>query len=145
MHIAVMALPFVQSCYLILGALYLFVPIMGRSGGGNNSELMIAVMVSVLHTLLFAFAAPLIVVVRGVGRIFTFLWGLFLLSVAVLLLTPVGFPYSGTSNNLAPQRFMIAVSTSFAVDLFVVRKYLQVFALIVAKFHHTFLIFYKVL
>lgn len=112
LHIAVMGLPFVQSYYLILGALYLFIPIMGRAGGGTNSEILMALLVSSMHTLLFSFAAPLVVLVRKVDRVFSILWGLFLISVAVLLLTPAGFPYSATKGNLAPQRFMMAVSST---------------------------------
>lgn len=93
-----------------MSALYLFVPIMGRSGAGNNAEILIAVIVSAMHSLLFTCATPLVVLVRGVERIFSILWGLFLISVAVLLLTPMGFPYSGKPGNLAPERFMLAVS-----------------------------------
>lgn len=113
MHIAVVGLPFVQCFYLILSALYLFVPIMGRSGAGNNAEILIAVIVSAMHSLLFTCATPLVVLVRGVERIFSVLWGLFLISIAVLLLTPLGFPYSGKPGSLAPERFMIAVGNLF--------------------------------
>lgn len=36
-----------------------------------------------------------------------------LVSFLVLVFTPLGFPYSGDPNNLAPQRFMVAVSVIF--------------------------------
>ncbi|RZB38929.1 endoplasmic reticulum metallopeptidase 1-like, partial [Asbolus verrucosus] len=107
LHIGMVGLPFVQCFYLIIGALYLFIPIMGRAGAGSHAELLIAVMVSTLFTFLFSFAVPLILLVRGVERIFSLLTGLFLLSVAILILTPLGFPYSGEPTSLAPQRFMI--------------------------------------
>ncbi|XP_044264233.1 endoplasmic reticulum metallopeptidase 1-like isoform X5 [Tribolium madens] len=108
MHIGMVGLPFVQCFYLIIGALYLFIPIMGRAGAGSYAEFLIAIMVSMLFTLLFSFAVPLILLVRGIERIFSLLTGLFLLSLAILILTPLGFPYSGESTSLAPQRFMIA-------------------------------------
>ncbi|EFA07296.2 endoplasmic reticulum metallopeptidase 1 isoform X1 [Tribolium castaneum] len=108
MHIGMVGLPFVQCFYLIIGALYLFIPIMGRAGAGSYAEFLIAIMVSLLFTLLFSFAVPLILLVRGIERIFSLLTGLFLLSLAILILTPLGFPYSGESTSLAPQRFMIA-------------------------------------
>lgn len=65
-------------------------------------------MISLLFSLLFSFATPLIILVRGVERIFSLLIGIFLISLAALILTPLGFPYSGEPNALAPQRFMIA-------------------------------------
>lgn len=83
---------------------------MGRAGAGSHAEFLIATMVSILFTFLFSFASPLILLVRGVERIFSLLTGLFLISLAVLILTPLGFPYSGEPTSLAPQRFMIAVS-----------------------------------
>lgn len=101
-----------------MSALYLFVPIMGRSGAGNNSEILIAVIVSAMHALLFTCATPLVVLVKGVERVFSILWGLFLISVAVLLLTPMGFPFSGKPGSLAPERFMIAVSVQFVISQF---------------------------
>ncbi|XP_060528863.1 endoplasmic reticulum metallopeptidase 1-like [Cylas formicarius] len=108
LHILVVGLPFVQSFYLIIGALYLFIPIMGRAGAGSHAEFLIAVMVSVLFAMLFSFAVPLILLVKKVDRIFSLLIGLFLISLAFLILTPLGFPYSGDPNVLAPQRFMMA-------------------------------------
>ncbi|KAJ8969459.1 hypothetical protein NQ317_008791 [Molorchus minor] len=108
MHIFLVGLPFVQCFYLIIGALYLFVPIMGRSGSGSHAEYLIAVMVSSFFSMLFSFVVPLILLVRRVERVFSILTGLFLLSLAILILTPLGFPYSGEPNALAPQRFMIA-------------------------------------
>ncbi|XP_022910899.1 endoplasmic reticulum metallopeptidase 1-like [Onthophagus taurus] len=107
LHIGVMGLPFVQSFYLFVCALYLFIPIMGRAGAGNNSEVLIAVMVSFLIALRISFAVPLILIVRDVQKIFRILLGIFLLSIGMLLLTTAGFPYSGEPGALAPQRFML--------------------------------------
>lgn len=113
LHIGVVGLPFTQSFYLMLGALYLFIPIMGRSGSGNNSELIIAAMVGTLFSFLLSFVSPLILLVKNPAKIFSLLSGIVLISVGVLLLTPFGFPYSGDPNSPAPQRFMIAVSVAF--------------------------------
>ncbi|XP_050315595.1 endoplasmic reticulum metallopeptidase 1-like isoform X2 [Anthonomus grandis grandis] len=108
LHIFTVGLPFVQHFYLTIGALYLFIPIMGRAGSGSHAEFLIAVMVSLMFALLFCFAVPLILLVRTVDRIFNFLVATFLISFGVLLLTPLGFPYSVSNGILAPQRFMIA-------------------------------------
>lgn len=104
-----LGLPFVQAFYLLIGALYLFIPIMGRAGAGNNSEVLISVMVSVLFALLVSFAVPLIILVKDSYKVFNLLLGIFLISVGFLLLTPLGFPYSGDPKSPAPQRFMLCV------------------------------------
>lgn len=83
---------------------------MGRAGAGSHAELVISVLVTSIFATLFSFVAPLGLLVRGIERIFSLLTGLFFLSLALLILTPMGFPYSGEPGALAPQRFMIAVS-----------------------------------
>lgn len=108
MHVFVVGLPFVQNFYLMIAALYLFIPIMGRAGSGSHAEYLIAVMTTALFAMLFSFAVPLILLVRKVERIFSILIAVFLISLALLILTPLGFPYSGTPGKLAPQRFMMA-------------------------------------
>lgn len=110
-HIGAMGLPFVQCFYLIIGALYLFVPVMGRIGAGNNCELIIAAMANIMFVHLFSFVVPLTLLIQQVEKVFKLLIGVFLISVAILLLTPLGFPYSGDQTSLAPQRFMVSVRT----------------------------------
>jgi len=53
---------------------------------------------------------PLILLVKNPSRVLSILGGLFLIAVGLLILTPLGFPYSGDPAAPAPQRFMIAVS-----------------------------------
>nr|CAD7408723.1 unnamed protein product [Timema cristinae] len=88
-HISVLILPLTQCLYLILAALTLFVPVMGRSGAGNNAEM------------------PLILLVRSPQKVLGFLGSLFLLAVLLLVFTPLGFPYSGEMPSPRPQRFLI--------------------------------------
>lgn len=83
---------------------------MGRAGAGNNSEILISLMVSILFAFQISTAVPLILLVRDSHRIFSLLLGIFLISIAVLLLTPLGFPYSGDPRAPAPQKFMLSVS-----------------------------------
>lgn len=51
-----MCIPYMQSFYLVIGALYLFIPIMGRSGGSINSEVVMANTLSILFCLLLSFS-----------------------------------------------------------------------------------------
>jgi hypothetical protein len=59
---------------------------------------------------LFSLQVPLILLVKNPERILSLLSGLFLIAVGLLILTPLGFPYSADPAAPAPQRFMIAVS-----------------------------------
>ena len=59
---------------------------------------------------MFFLQIPLILLVKNPSRILSFLGGIFLIAVGLLILTPLGFPYSGDPEGPAPQRFMIAVS-----------------------------------
>lgn len=110
LYISVMGLPFVQCVYLMISALYLCIPIMGRAGAAYNSEILIGFLVTFLFALLISYVIPLTLLIRNVERVFSLFLGVFLLSLAVLILTPIGFPYSGDPTSPAPQRFMISVS-----------------------------------
>jgi hypothetical protein len=59
---------------------------------------------------IFSLQVPLILLVKNPDRILSILSVLFLVAVGLLILTPLGFPYSGDPAAPAPQRFMIAVS-----------------------------------
>lgn len=103
-----MVLPFTQCLYLILAATSLYIPIMGRVGAGNNAEVMVGLLIGAKFGLLFTCVVPLILLVKNPARILSILGGLFLIAIGLLILTPLGFPYSGDPAAPAPQRFMIA-------------------------------------
>lgn len=44
-----MVLPFIQSYYLVLGAVYMFVPIMGRAGASIYPEVRVIYLFIYLH------------------------------------------------------------------------------------------------
>lgn len=54
-HLGVLSLPYIQTFYLVIGALYLFIPIMGRAGASLNSEVVMANMLSILFSLLLSY------------------------------------------------------------------------------------------
>lgn len=63
-YLTTMCLPYIQSFYLAIGALYLFIPIMGRAGSSINSEVVMASMLSVLFCLLLSFTVYNICVLK---------------------------------------------------------------------------------
>lgn len=56
---------------------------------------------------------PLVLLLRKVYTVFSTLAVVLSVSFLVLVFTPLGFPYSGDPDNLAPQRYMVAVSFVF--------------------------------
>ncbi|EFN89465.1 Endoplasmic reticulum metallopeptidase 1, partial [Harpegnathos saltator] len=107
-HLGILSLSYIQSFYLAIGALYLFIPIMGRIGSSINSEIVMAIMLSILFCLLLSFTLPIVLLIKDAERIISVIIGIFLVAIAVLILTPLGFPYSGDPLSPAAQRFMIA-------------------------------------
>ncbi|KAL6262629.1 hypothetical protein P5V15_005422 [Pogonomyrmex californicus] len=105
-----LTLCYIQSFYLILGALYLFIPLMGRSGSSINSEVVMANMLSIFFCQLLCFTLPVVLLIKNAERITSVIIGIFLIAIAVLILTPLGFSYSGDPLSPAPERFMIAHS-----------------------------------
>jgi hypothetical protein len=114
LHWGCMLVPFMLSAYMIQAALLLVVPIMGRSGSGNHAESVMSLITSAMFTLVFSFYNPLVLLLQKAYTVFSSLAVVLLVSFLVLVFTPLGFPYSGDPDNLAPQRFMIAhVERSF--------------------------------
>jgi len=126
-----MFLPWLQCLYMILSAIQLFVPIMGRSGAANNAEVIIAALTTsmlnfqysylvcfsrarigsflVFFTCLLLFQVPLILLVRNPRQIFVILGSIFVIGLSLIVFTPLGFPYSGNPASLAPQRYVLLV------------------------------------
>lgn len=52
-YILLLGVPFLQAFYLALGAINMFLPIMGRTGSAFNSEFIISILMSVIFTFLF--------------------------------------------------------------------------------------------
>lgn len=99
--------PFLLCAYLIHCVYLLIIPIMGRSGSGNHAEEVIAFITSTVFTLLFNLLSPLILYVRSPKKVLSLLSTGFLIAILLLVLTPLGFPYSGEASAPTPQRYMV--------------------------------------
>ncbi|XP_063830921.1 endoplasmic reticulum metallopeptidase 1-like, partial [Ostrinia nubilalis] len=98
------ALPLLQTCYLALGSLAMFVPIMGRAGSSPvPPDVALATIVSTLVLAACSWMFPFVVAARGVKKMAAGMWAVTALTAALVLLTPLGAPYSAER----PQRFMI--------------------------------------
>lgn len=115
LHCFLIGIPFIQTFYLNLGAIYMFIPIMGRIGSTFNSEIIVAIMICVFFGIMFSFVTQLILLAENPDLIISLPIGLSFFAIALILLTPLGFPYSGEPNALAPQRFIISVRSFLSV------------------------------
>lgn len=61
---------------------------------------------------------PIVIIIKNAERIINVIIGIFLIAIGVLILTPLGFPYSGNPLSPAPQRFMIAVNVSHKCTIY---------------------------
>uniref|UniRef100_A0A8D8VNW2 FXNA-like protease n=1 Tax=Cacopsylla melanoneura TaxID=428564 RepID=A0A8D8VNW2_9HEMI len=99
--------PYMLCSYLIYCVLLLIVPIMGRSGSGNHAEEVISFLTTTIFSLLFNLMTPCILFVRSPKKVLSSLGTIFFVSILLLVLTPLGFPYSGELSSPTPQRYMI--------------------------------------
>lgn len=57
----------------------------------------------------------MVLLLKKVYTLFSTLAVVVLVSFLILVFTPLGFPYCGDPDNLAPQRFMVAVSVILCI------------------------------
>lgn len=107
LYVGCLVLPYIECAYMINGSLQLIIPIMGRSGSGNHAEIVLGMISSAMFTLLLSFLVPGILLVQIPKRVVSFLSAIFFIAILVLILTPLGFPYSSDPAAPAPQRHMI--------------------------------------
>ncbi|XP_039276206.1 endoplasmic reticulum metallopeptidase 1 [Nilaparvata lugens] len=107
LYVGCLVLPYIECAYIINGSLQLIIPIMGRSGSGNHAEIVLGMISSAMFTLLLSFLVPGILLVQIPKRVVSFLSAIFFIAILVLILTPLGFPYSSDPAAPAPQRHMI--------------------------------------
>ncbi|CAH0380645.1 unnamed protein product [Bemisia tabaci] len=106
-YTGILLFPFIQTGYMLLSAVQLVVPIMGRAGSGNFAEVVFSAIFSAGFFLFFTFYAPLILLVKSGKKVISFLSIVFFVSVLLLLFTPLGFPYSSDPQAPSPQRYII--------------------------------------
>ncbi|XP_050667922.1 endoplasmic reticulum metallopeptidase 1-like [Leptidea sinapis] len=98
------ALPALQTAYLALGAVRMFVPVMGRSGTlPVPPDMIMAVLVSFLTLTAFSWMLPIVVAARKPDRLIYGGLAVCAVTCALVVCTDVGFPYAAER----PQRFMV--------------------------------------
>ncbi|XP_049877297.1 endoplasmic reticulum metallopeptidase 1-like, partial [Pectinophora gossypiella] len=96
--------PMLQTWYLALGSLHMFVPITGRAGTAPlPPDVMMALLTAALSLAACSWLLPLLLAVRGAGTLARAALAVGALAVALVLCTPLGAPYSATT----PQRYMV--------------------------------------
>ncbi len=113
-HLLSLFVPLILSMSMIYATFVMFIPIMGRSGSAINPDLLIGCKAVSMTLATISFLCPLVMVMSKPSRVLSTLYMTTLLTVILVVLTPLGFPYSGDKNNLAPHRsFVIHTEREF--------------------------------
>uniref|UniRef100_L7M3B2 FXNA-like protease n=1 Tax=Rhipicephalus pulchellus TaxID=72859 RepID=L7M3B2_RHIPC len=99
-------LPLLLTIYLCFNIHMGIMPIMGRNGTLDNPEIAVAIMSGVLAIACTSFVVPLTHVSRDGWKPIAVLSGLVVLSMLIAM-SPLGFPFSATPGDVAPQRMLL--------------------------------------
>ncbi|KAF5280389.1 hypothetical protein FQR65_LT03198 [Abscondita terminalis] len=99
---------YVMNVFQMLASV--LIPVCGRIGSDKNPEFIIGVYTSLSTIVTFSHYTPFITIVNKNSSVVKFLFGVFLITILLITVTPLGFPYSGDPQAPTPQRFWIYVS-----------------------------------
>ncbi|GJQ79156.1 hypothetical protein Trydic_g5407 [Trypoxylus dichotomus] len=100
------AFPSMMIMYQSVTILSLFIPITGRIGSDKNPDVIIGVVSMALTILFSSFYTHFLAMMKKPFWLIYFFLVIFLIHFLIIV-TPLGFPYSGNPTSPAPQRFMI--------------------------------------
>ncbi|XP_040581648.1 endoplasmic reticulum metallopeptidase 1 [Lepeophtheirus salmonis] len=106
-HLISLVIPLIFNMYLINTTFSMFVPIMGRSGSTLNPDLLIGYKAASMTLITMSYICPLVMVMRKPIYVVSALYMSTIITVILVLTTRLGFPYSASPTNLAPQRSLI--------------------------------------
>jgi len=107
LHLLSILLPLLMNMYLIFTAFTMFIPIMARSGSSLNPDLIIGFKAAGMTLATISFICPLAVVMNKPQNVIMTLYCVTFATIAAVLFTSLGFPYSSDPSNLAPHRALI--------------------------------------
>ena len=93
--------------YLIYMTFVMFIPIMGRYGSSGNPEFLIGWKSTFMTLATLSFICPLFMVMKKTHIVPSILNITTILSVILVVATPLGFPYSASPRSLAPHRSLV--------------------------------------
>ena len=106
-HLLSLFVPLTLNMYLINMTFAMFVPIMGRAGSAINPDLLIGYKAAIMSLATMSFLCPLVMVMNKPNNVITTLYMTTLVTAILVCATKLGFPYSASPDNLAPQRSLI--------------------------------------
>ncbi|XP_044265898.1 endoplasmic reticulum metallopeptidase 1-like [Tribolium madens] len=105
-YVISLVIPTMFLMYTTLTTLSLFIPVTGRIGPDKNADLLIGLQGLLFTILITSPFVALATLVRNFKYVLYFLTGIFIVSF-IIMLTPLGFPYSGNRDSPAPERYWI--------------------------------------
>jgi len=103
-HMLSILIPLTLNMYLIYTTFVMFVPIMGRSGSGINPDLVIGYKAASMTLATMSFLCPLVMVMNRPNNVITTLYMTTIITAILVSTTKLGFPYSASPTDPAPQR-----------------------------------------
>eukprot|EP00096_Caligus_rogercresseyi_P010754 TRINITY_DN4013_c0_g1_i1.p1 TRINITY_DN4013_c0_g1~~TRINITY_DN4013_c0_g1_i1.p1 ORF type:complete len:900 (-),score=145.35 TRINITY_DN4013_c0_g1_i1:1936-4635(-) len=106
-YLSSLIIPLIFNMYLIHTTFCMFVPIMGRAGSSINPDILIGYKAASMTLITMSYICPLVMVMRKPIYVVSTLYMSTIITVFLVLTTRLGFPYSSSPDNLAPQRSLI--------------------------------------
>lgn len=98
--------PQIYITYLGLTLNTFFIPIMGRVGTEEKPDIVVAVMTMLPIAVVIPFQLGMVYLSEGMDRVVKWLLALGFIGVLVVIFTPLGFPYSSSSDWVSKQRIL---------------------------------------
>lgn len=125
-HLLFQFVAIVWSSFYYIVFVNLFVPITGRSGHVVNPDFVIGFVVGlcVVHTC--SYLLPLITLVRKPSQLIASFCAVFLLTLPIVCLTTIGFPYrDSTTGEPTTQRHIVTVRFALYICVIRVQQFFQ--------------------
>ncbi|WAR23339.1 ERMP1-like protein [Mya arenaria] len=106
LHLLSLLVPVLMTIYAGHAVFVLFIPIFGRTGTSVNADVAIGALCAILLVPLTGYLVSLCYLCHGLRRVCAVLGGVSLVWLAVILLTPLGFPYSADLEQPSPMRLL---------------------------------------
>ena len=106
-HLLSLTIPLTMMMYLIYMTFLMFIPIMGRYGSSANPEFLIGWKSTFMTLATLSFICPLFMVMNKTRLVPSILTITTIISVIIVVATPLGFQYSANPGSLAPHRSLV--------------------------------------
>ncbi|KAH3694079.1 endoplasmic reticulum metallopeptidase 1-like isoform X1 [Dreissena polymorpha] len=110
LHLASLFVPLLVTIYMSHAVFTLFIPIFGRTGTSVNADIAASLLLAILLIPTTGYLVSLCYLCRNIRKICAVLAVVVLVWVCAIVVSPLGFPYSGDKDHPSPNR-LLAIHT----------------------------------